>query len=49
MLDVPVPICVVDSGPGLPKLGDKLRLPDFSSDIDPGPGEPFPGSWSIWA
>ena len=21
-----------------------LRLPDFSSDIDPGPGEPFPGS-----
>ena len=32
-----------------PELGDMFRLPDFSSDIDPGPGEPFPGSRCISA
>ena len=36
-------------GPPEPELGDKLGLPDFSSDIDPGPGEPFPGFGSILA
>ena len=42
----PVPVPVVDSGPGPPGLqfGDKLRLPDFSSDVAPGPGPPIPGS-----
>ena len=48
--DPPVSISMVDSGlaPPEPELGDMLRLPDFSSDIDP-LGEPFPGSGCILA
>ena len=40
-----VSVGVVASGPGPPKpeFGDRLRLSDFSSDIDPGPGESFQG------
>ena len=34
--DQRVSVSEVDSEP---ELGDKLRLPDFSSDIDPGTGE----------
>ena len=42
---------MVDSGPDLPvlEIWDKLRLPDFSSDIDPGPRESFQRSGSILA
>ena len=36
--DQRVSVSEVDSEP---ELGDKLRLPDFSSDIDPGPGNPY--------
>ena len=34
--DPPIPVSVVNSGPGPPEpeLGDKLRLQNFSSDID---------------
>ena len=37
------------SGPGPPdpELGYTLGLPDFSVDIDPGPGESFPRSGSM--
>ena len=40
--DLPVSSRIV-SGPGPPELelGDTLGLPDFSADIDPGPGESF--------
>ena len=34
-------------GPPDPELGDALGLPDFSPDIDPGPGVSFPRSGSI--
>ena len=42
---------MVDSGPGPPntELRVKLRLPDFSSDIEPGPREILLGLESILA
>ena len=50
--DPPVSVGVVDSGPGppVPEFQDKLKVPDFASDIDPGLGESFrrPGSISTW-
>ena len=49
--DLPITVSVVVSRPGPlePELGNTLGLPDFSSDIDPGSGEPFPRSGSILA
>ena len=46
-MDLPVSVGIVVSGPGPPELGDTLGLPDFSSDIDPGSGESFPGSGNV--
>ena len=43
---------MVDFGPGLPvpEFRAKLKVSDFASDIDPGPGESFrrAGSTSTW-
>ena len=49
MSDPPVSVVGITSGPGPPKpeLVDTMRLPDFSADIDPGPGESFPRSGSM--
>ena len=43
----PVSVGGIISGPGPPELGDTMGLPDFSADIDPGPGESFPWSGSV--
>ena len=47
--DPPVSISMVDSGarPPVPEFRDKFKLPDFASDIDPGPGESFQRPSSI--